>query len=188
MTLLEHGQPADTPTRKHRTGLISVVAILAVALLAVGGWLIVDRQQQPTEQQPLSTVQQRGILTVVNAYRDAIYAGDRDALLATLTSDATLTHPDGDPVIQRDDFAGWESSNRLSWTGAPVFYGDLQVAIPARLEFPGLTAKAEPQQDPWDVTYFFTLRQVDGQLKIATIVKSSKVYWYPDLDGGWSPR
>ena len=36
MTLLDHGQPADTTTKKHRTGLIAVLAVLAVALLAAG--------------------------------------------------------------------------------------------------------------------------------------------------------
>ena len=37
-------------------------------------------------------MQQRGILTVVNAYPDAIYAGDRDTLLATLTSDGRVNY------------------------------------------------------------------------------------------------
>ena len=47
MTLQDHGQPADTTTKKHRTGLIAVVAILAVALLALGGWLVIDSQRAP---------------------------------------------------------------------------------------------------------------------------------------------
>ena len=191
MTLLDHGQPADTTTKKHHTGLIAVLAILAVALLAAGGWLFVDSQQQPTEQQPLSTEQQRAILNVVNAHRDALNLGShdadaRDAILATLTDDFTTKQPDGDVGMQRDDYAWLEAgaspTHNLSWAGAPVFYGDLQVAIPARYE-PGWGGTPAT-----DLTYFFTLREVGGQLKIATIVRSGKVYWYPDLDGGWSPR
>ena len=46
MTLLVHGQPANTTTKKRHTGLIAVLAVLAVALLAAGAWLIVDRQQR----------------------------------------------------------------------------------------------------------------------------------------------
>ena len=45
MTLQEHGQPADTTTRNRNTGLIAVVAIVVVALLGLGGWLIVNSQE-----------------------------------------------------------------------------------------------------------------------------------------------
>ena len=33
MTLLDHGSSAETTTKKHRTGLIAVLAVLAVALV-----------------------------------------------------------------------------------------------------------------------------------------------------------
>lgn len=187
MTLLDRGPTADTTTKKHRhTGLIAVLAILAVALLAAGTWLFVDSQQRSTEQGPLSAAQQRAILKVVNAHRDALNLGSPDAILATLTDDFTTKQPDGDVGLQRDEYAQLEGSvtptPSISWAGAPVFYGDLQVAIPARRE-PGWDGSTAD-----DLTYFFTLREVDGQLKIASIVSEGKVYWYPDLDGGWSPR
>ena len=54
MTLQDHGQPADTTTKKHRTGLIALVAILAAALLAAGAWLIIDSQQSPDPVQVTS--------------------------------------------------------------------------------------------------------------------------------------
>jgi hypothetical protein len=47
MTLLDDGGPADTTTKKHRrTGLIAVLAVLAVALLALGAWLTIDSQRE----------------------------------------------------------------------------------------------------------------------------------------------
>ena len=58
MTLLDHGQPADTTTKKHHTGLIAVLAALAVALLAAGAWLVVDRQTE----QPLSAEEQQAAM------------------------------------------------------------------------------------------------------------------------------
>ena len=48
MTLLDPGQSAGTPTKEHHSGLIAVVAILAVVLLALGAWLVIDSQREDT--------------------------------------------------------------------------------------------------------------------------------------------
>lgn len=191
MTLLEPGPTAEPTPTKHRTGLIAALAIAAVALLSLGAWLVVDAQQPPTEPQPVSAEQQRAIWKVLNAHRDALNLGSHDsdaedAILATLTDDFTTMDAAGNVGLDRDDYAWIEAgeypTRRLSWAGAPVFYGDLKVAVPARRESGRSGSSAA------EGTYVFTLREVDGQLKIATIVWQGLVNWYPDLDGGWSPR
>ena len=179
MTLLDHGQSADTTTKKHHTGLIAVLAVLAVALLAAGEWLFVDRQQQPlsaeeqvsSTEQPLLTAeqQQTAIMEVVTAHNEAINAQHRDALRATLTDDFTWAR--ADYIIDAKTYAGvWTFGNgtQESFTGDPVFTGDLQVAIPTHREPGGVWEDGTPVV--MDGTYIFTLREVDGQLKIATIV------------------
>jgi hypothetical protein len=173
MTLLDHGQPADTTTKKNHTGLIAVLAVLAVALLAAGAWLIVDRQQQPLSAEE----QQAAIMEVVTAHRDALEARDQDAILATLTDDATalyLLSKPGDPTpLSRDDYAGlvagW-GGDKLTFVDDPVFFDDPpQVAARTRVEYPGLMVNDEPAE-PRVGSYIFTLREVEGQLKIASIV------------------
>ena len=167
MTLLDHGQPADT-TKKHHTGLIAVLAVLAVALLAAGAWLIVDRQQQPLSVEE----QQAAIMEVVTAHRDALEAGDRDAILATLTDDATalyLATSGKQFVWSRDDYVAFADGIRLIFYLDPVFFGDPpQVSILTRAENWPYTSEDPPK--PRVGTYIFSLREVDGQWKIATIV------------------
>ena len=170
MTLLDHGQPADTTTTKHRTGLIAVLAVLAVALLALGAWLVIDSQQQVSEQQPLSAEeQQAAIMDVVTAHRDALEVGDPDAIRATLTDDATGLYLLGDNQIVDDAYGGFQEGDVLAFIDDPVFFGDLQVAIPTRVEYPLWTSNGSPVS-PKVGTYIFTMQEVDGQLKIATIV------------------
>jgi hypothetical protein len=283
MALLDQGQPADTTTTKHHTGLIAVLAILAVAMLAAGAWLIVDRQQQPLsaedqqhaalmdvvtahfeavnardadairatltddftwdqngwiadadtylaatmgygtqepftgdgavfsgdlgvtvpsdlvgegtylfilrevdgqlkiasivqrfiERQPVSAEQQAAIMDVVTAHRDAVNGpmevDTHDAILATLTDDFTEYLSNYGEVVQREDYAQRELNTDLTFTEDPVFFGDLQVAIPVRREFHGVWLNGEPAA-PKVGTYIFTMQEVDGQLKIATIV------------------
>ena len=172
MTLLDQGQPADTTTKKHHTGLIAVLAILAVALIAAGAWLIVDRQQQ----QPLSAeAQQAAIRDVVTAHLDAVEARDRDAILATLTDDATVAYllgKDDDPMVtSRDNYPGWVGwgKDRLTSLTNPVFFDDPpQMVVRARVDYPGLIS--DVNATPRIGSYVFTLREVDGQLKIASIV------------------
>ena len=167
MTLLDHGPPADTTTKKHHTGLIAVLAVLAVALLAAGAWVIVDRQQQPS----FAEQRQAAIMEVVTAHNDAVNSFDRRAILATLTDDATrrLYNSDetGAGVLTRYEYASGAIGAQETFTGDPVFMGDLQVAIPTRREPLASTFGNRAWQDG---TYTFTLREVDGQLKIATIL------------------
>lgn len=164
MTLLDHGQPADTTTEKRRTGLIAVLAVLAVALLAAGAWLFADRQQQAVSAEE----QQAAIMEVVTAHNTAYNAHDRDALRATLTDDFTWTRFRSDdpgiplgliPADEYADLANYDFAAE-TFTGVPVFSGDLQVSIPVRRQT--LTTS--------DGTYTFTLREIDGQLKIASMV------------------
>lgn len=183
MTLLDHGQPADTATKKHHTGLIAVLAVLAVALLAAGAWLFVDSQQQPAEQQPLSAEeQQAAIMEVVTAHRAAMEVGDRDAMLATLTDDATalyLHSASGKQFVwSRDDYVPFADGDRLIFFDDPAFFGDPpQVSIRTRAEYPGKWTSPSngglgPMrlEEPRVGTYIFTLREVDGQWKISTVV------------------
>jgi hypothetical protein len=174
MTLLGHGQPADTTTKKHHTGLIAVLAVLAVALLAAGAWLIVDRQ---TEQPLSAEEQQAAIMEVITAHRDALEAGDRDATLATLTDDATavlLISPIGpQTVLSRDRYVGLTSFDRLSFFDDPAFFGNPpQVSIPTRVGVPGLLDENGRQVEAAVGSYVFTMREVDGQWKIASIVRN----------------
>jgi hypothetical protein len=175
MTLLDHGQPADTTTKKRHTGLIAVLAVLAVALLAAGAWLIVDRQQQPPPQS--AEEQQSAIMEVITAHRDALEAGDRDAALATLTDDATavwLATPISPPtVMSRDRYVGLTSFDRLSFFDDPAFFGNPpQVSIPTRVEYPGWVDENGRQVEARVGNYVFTMREVDGQWKIASIVRN----------------
>ena len=66
MTLLDPGQSADTPTKEHHSGLIAVVAILAVVLLALGAWLVVPGQHVGYRRLmgglPLSALWRRSVL------------------------------------------------------------------------------------------------------------------------------
>ena len=166
MTLLDHGQTADTTTKKNRTGLIAVMAVLAVALLAAAGaWLVVDRQQ------PLSTEEQQhaAIMDVVTAHRDALAGGDPDEIRATLTDDATGLYLLGDNQIVDDGYGGLQAGDVLAFIDDPVFFGDLQVAIHTRTESMRWTGNGDPAV-PKDGTHIFTLREVDGQLKIASVV------------------
>jgi hypothetical protein len=174
MTLLDHGQPADTTTKKHHTGLIAVLAVLAVALLAAGAWLIVDRQ---TEQPLSAEEQQAAIMEVITAHRDALAAGDNDAALATLTDDATallLISPIGpQTVLSRDRYVGLTSFDRLSFFDDPAFFGNPpQVSIPTRVEVPGWLDENGRQVEARVGSYVFTMREVDGQWKIASIVRN----------------
>jgi hypothetical protein len=174
MTLLDHGQPADTTTKKHHTGLIAVLAVLAVALLGAGAWLIVDRQ---TEQPLSAEEQQAAIMEVITAHRDALEAGDRDATLATLTDDATavlLISPIGpQSVLSRDRYVGLSSFDRLSFFDDPAFFGNPpQVSIPTRVEVPGMLDTNGRQVEAAVGSYVFTMREVDGQWKIASIVRN----------------
>ena len=173
MTLLDHDQPADTSTKNHHTGLIAVLAVLAVALLALGAWLIIDSPQQATEQQPLSAEEQQAdIMEVVTAHREAMENRDGDAIRATLTDDATalyLATPGRQLVWSRDDYVPFAAGIRLIFYLDPVFFGDPpQVSILTRAENWPYTSEDPPK--PKVGTYIFTLREVDGQLKIATIV------------------
>ena len=181
MTLLDHGQPADPTTKKHHTGLIAVVAVLAVALLAAGTWLFVDRQQalsteqtpSSTEQQPQFTEQQAAIMDVVTANKDATNARDRDALRATITDDFTADysgHPSSEPYEgpSADGWVTMATAGHVTFTGAPVFSGDLQVTIPIHHVTGGVFSDGTPVEV--DRTYTYTLRETDGQLKIASIV------------------
>jgi ketosteroid isomerase-like protein len=157
MTLLDHGQPADTTTKKHRTGLIAVLAVLAVALLAAGAWLIVDRQQQPLSAEEQ---QHAALIDVVTAHFDAVNARDADALRATLTDDFTWDQDgwiaDADTYLAAT--MGYGTQEPFTGDGA-VFSGDLGVTVPSDLVGEG--------------TYLFILREVDGQLKIASVVQQS---------------
>ena len=174
MTLLDHGQPADTTTKKRHTGLIAVLAVLAVALLAAGAWLIVDR----LTEQPLSAEeQQAAIMEVITAHRDAMEARDNDATLATLTDDATallLISPIGpQTVLSRDRYVGLTNGDRLSFFDDPAFFGNPpQVSIPTRVEEPGLLDTNGRQAEARVGSYVFTMREVDGQWKIASIVRN----------------
>lgn len=174
MTLLDHGQPAATTTKKHHTGLIAVLAVLAVALLAAGAWLIVDRQ---TEQPLSAEEQQAAIMEVITAHRDALEALDRDATLATLTDDATavwLISPIGpQSVLSRDQIFQYASGDRLSFFDDPAFFGNPpQVSIPTRVELPGWLDVNGRQVQAKVGSYVFTMREVDGQWKIASIVRN----------------
>jgi hypothetical protein len=176
MTLLDHGQPADTTTKKRHTGLIAVLAVLAVALLAAGAWLIVDRQQQQPPPQSAEE-QQAAIMEVITAHRDAMEARDNDATLATLTDDATalwLSNPIGPPWIQsRDEYVRSSNGDRLSFFDDPAFFGNPpQVSIPTRVEEPGWLDENGRQVEAQVGSYVFTMREVDGQWKIASIVRN----------------
>jgi hypothetical protein len=175
MTLLDHGQPADTTTKKHHTGLIAVLAVLAVALLAAGAWLIVDRQQQQPPQS--AEEQQAAIMEVITAHRDALEARDNDATLATLTDDATalfLITPIGpQSVLSRDRYVGLTNGDQLSFFDDPAFFGNPpQVSIPTRVEEPGWLDENGRQVEARVGSYVFTMREVDGQWKIASIVRN----------------
>jgi ketosteroid isomerase-like protein len=177
MTLLDHGQPADTTTKKHRTGLIAVLAVLTVALLAAGAWLFVDRQQQQplSAEEPLSSTEQQhaAIMEVVTAYNNALNAHDSDALRATITDDFTWNEDSPNEVITADVYAdvvtavgGYGGAGiREAFTGDPVFSGDFEVAIPTYQE-----AGREEARRGSIGTLTYTLREVDGQLKIASMV------------------
>lgn len=164
-----------------------MLAVLAVALLALGAWLVIDSQQQVSEQQPLSAEeQQAAIMDVVTAHRDALERGDSDAIQATLTDDATGLYLLGDNQVVDDDYGGFQAGDVLAFIDDPVFFGDLQVAIHTRMESTRWKAASGEPSLPQDGTRIFTLREVDGQLKIATIVQEGLVYWYPDLGEGYS--
>jgi type II secretory pathway pseudopilin PulG len=175
MTLLDVGKPADTTTKKHHTGLIAVLAVVAVALLAAGASLIVDRQ---TEQPLSAEEQQAAIMQVITAHRDALEAGDRDATLATLTDDATavfLSSPIGPPwVVSRVEYFQGSNGDRLSFFDDPAFFGNPpQVSIPTRAEYPYSYENGDPPPETARVgTSIFTMREVDGQWKIASIVRN----------------
>lgn len=61
MTLQEHGQVVDTST-EHRKGLAAIASVVALLLVALGGWLIVNNDpgvgpdQQVAETEPGITV------------------------------------------------------------------------------------------------------------------------------------
>ena len=108
-------------------------------------------------------------MDVVTAHNDAINARDRDALRATLTDDFTWAR--ADYIRDAKTYAVvWTFGNgtQESFTGDPVFTGDLQVAIPIHSDLVG------------DGTNTFTLREVDRQLKIASIL-------YAPEEGAISP-
>ena len=129
--------------------------------------------QRFIERQPVSAEQQAAIMDVVTAHRDAVNGpmevDTHDAILATLTDDFTEYLSNYGEVVQREDYAQRELNTDLTFTEDPVFFGDLQVAIPVRREFHGVWLNGEPAA-PKVGTYIFTMQEVDGQLKIATIV------------------
>jgi hypothetical protein len=113
---------------------------------------------KPADDYPMPTEQQVAIMEVVTAHNNAINARDADAIRATLTDDATWARDDS--ILDAVTYAGlWTyGGTQETFTGDAVFTGDLQVAIPTHSDLVG------------DGINTFTLREVDGQLKIATIV------------------
>lgn len=94
MNTLTHETPQQTaPRRPRRTWLIILIAVLAIAGLAVGTWLIIDANQTDD-------------LAVATEFADtgdlAWTTGDGDALAALFTEDGIWKGPSGTPIEGRD--------------------------------------------------------------------------------------
>ena len=102
MTINETLNRVDKPASDSETSqsrrwgrawwLIAAAAIALVAVGGVGGWLLASQDDRPVaeERQAITlTADQRDAVAVVAAHRDAQNAGDRSAMLATLTTNAT---------------------------------------------------------------------------------------------------
>jgi hypothetical protein len=147
---------------------VVVVALTLGVLVALSGWFIVNHRSDDAPQQA-SMERQAEIMTVVTAHENAVNAFDYDAILATMTSDATwFIAGDPGPSMPAEAYAkvvaGYKATHE-TFTGDPIFSGDLQVSIPIRQTFPPTLGGVE------DVTVdgvcVYTLREVNGQLLIA---------------------
>lgn len=175
MALLDHGQPADTTKKEHRTGLIAVLAILAT-LLAAGAWLIVDHQSGVDQETQAVQQRQSEMMAVITANQQAINARDEDGLRATITSDyqwygsePTDFQKANNGGIAAEDYVllvvRWGPGWQETFTGDPAFSGDMEVTIPAQ-RVSGTQSQVG--------SYRYTLREVDGHLKIASMVWMEK--------------
>ena len=169
---------ATSQPRRSRPALWSI-AVAAIALMAVGGiggWLLAGQDDEPVadERQAITlTADQQEAIAVVAAHQDAHNAADSGAMRATLTTNATWTSVDigktADPISAEDYINVVRNGPDVwTWTGEPTAVGDLpnpsgniQVAVPTHREISG-----GPDADG---LMLYTLREIDGQLKIEEI-------------------
>jgi hypothetical protein len=173
MTLLDHGQPADTTTTKHHTGLIAVLAVLAVALLAAGAWLIVDHQQQPSAEERGAAA-----LALVSLHRDAVNAESADLMWTTITTDASYVEhwkEDERPVnvVAGQEYVdlktgGWVPEKWIFTDAAVVSDDGLAVTVPGTIRFTRNGETGAYERGSLG-TMVFTLQDVNGEPKIASI-------------------
>jgi hypothetical protein len=145
-----------------------LVGLSAVALLVVGGIAVV---MTADDDDAVSSDDVAAAIAVVTTHNDAENAGDGDVLRATVTDDAVWLD-DGDFSGTMEDLIGVVEGYgpvEQTFTGEPTVVrdptnsADLQVSVP--MNFVGGYT--------WDGTMVYTLRNVNGEWKIAQIDRQS---------------
>ena len=109
-------------------------------------------------------------IALVIAHNDAQNSQDRDTMMKTLTADAVFANvKDGRELdaMSRDDYVQVVMSYGsvpTTFTDTPTMTGPWEVTVPAHIDRTDSGAGME-----YDATFRFTLREVDGELKIAKI-------------------
>ena len=170
MTLAEHGS-SDTPTEgtRRRRRWAWLVGLSAVLLLVVGGVVAV---MTADDDDAVSSDDVAAAIALVTAHNDAQNVADGETMRATLTDDA-MWLDDGTVTAPMEEWIGIiESSGPIEQTFAgeptvvrdPTGSGDLQVSVPMSWTHPS---------NSWNGTMVYTLREVDGEWKIAQVDRQS---------------
>jgi hypothetical protein len=169
-TLAEHGS-SNTPTEgtHRRRRWAWLVGLSAVALLVVGG---VAAVMTADDDDAVSSDDVAAAIAVVTAHNEAQNVADGEMMRATVTNDA-MWFDDGNASGTIDDYIevvmGYGPMEQ-TFTGEPTVVrdpsgsDDLQVSVPMSWSHPSNT---------WNGTMVYTLRNVDGEWKIAAFDRQS---------------
>ena len=169
MTIPERGS-SDTPTEEthRRRRWAWLVGLSAIALLVVGGVAVM---MTADDDDAVSSDDAAAAIALVTTHNDAQNVADRETMQATVTDDA-MWLDNGTASGTVDDYIevvmGYGPVEQ-TFTGEPTVVrdstgsGDLQVSVP--MNFVGGYT--------WDGTMVYTLRNVDGEWKIAAFDRQS---------------
>jgi hypothetical protein len=173
MTVREHGAP-DRPTEgtQRRWRWAWLVSLSAVALLVVAGVAVV---MTVNDDDAVSSDDVAAVIAVVTTHNQAQNAADGEMMRVTLTDDATwLDSRDAAGTMTAEAYVrvveGYGPIEQ-TFTGEPTVVRDpagsedLQVTVPMNFD--------SSQGPSWNGTSVYTLREVDGEWKIAQITRSS---------------
>jgi hypothetical protein len=174
MTVPERRVPESHPEPTHRPWRWAwFVGLSAVALLVVAGLAAVLTADDDGAVSPEDAA---AAIAVVTVHNEAQNAGDGEMMRATLTEDAAFVIDEQFPGMTVDEYIGVVEGYGpvvQTFTGEPSVardstgIGELRVSVPMSFD------SSQGQDNSWNGTSVYTLREVDGEWKIAQIDRLS---------------